>query len=47
LPDQDSDRWRHLGPVPLGKPFLLQALPDPANPRLVRPIIVIVTAVKP
>jgi hypothetical protein len=47
LPDEDSDRWRFLGPVPLGKPSLIQALPDLEDAHRVRAIVALVTEVKP
>lgn len=43
LPDEDFDLWRHLVTVPLGRPVLLNALPDPASPGKARVLIALVT----
>ncbi|HVR74286.1 MAG TPA: hypothetical protein VMT52_08140, partial [Planctomycetota bacterium] len=43
LPDEDFDLWRHLVTIPLGRPVLLNALPDPASPGKARVLIALVT----
>jgi len=42
LPDEDGDRWEHLVAVPLGRPVLLNALPDPASPGKTRALVAVV-----
>lgn len=39
LPDEDTDRWEHFVTVPLGRPALLNALPDPSRPGTSRVLI--------
>ncbi len=42
LPDEDGDRWEHLVTAPLGRPVLLNALPDPAAPGKARALVAVV-----
>lgn len=42
LPEEDSDQWQHLVTSPLGRPILLNALPDPGKPGSTRALIAVV-----
>ena len=42
LPEEDSDHWQHLVTFPLGRPILLNALPDPKKPGTVRALVAVV-----
>ncbi len=42
LPDEDLDRWEHMVTVPLGRPILLNGLPDPKRPGRMRMLIAVV-----
>jgi hypothetical protein len=42
LPDEDTDIWRHLLTAPLGRPVLLNALPDTSSPGRTRALIAVV-----
>jgi len=42
LPDEDTDLWRHLLTAPLGRPVLLNALPDASAPGKTRALVAVV-----
>jgi len=42
LPDEDTDLWRHLLTAPLGRPVLLNALPDSSSPGKTRALVAVV-----
>ncbi|MBI4605092.1 MAG: hypothetical protein HY721_24275 [Planctomycetes bacterium] len=47
LPEEDSDRIEHSATVPLGRPVLLKAISDPAEPGKVRALVALVHATGP